>query len=72
MLIIPPPFIPHGRYSGGGPSSFKDIIICIIVAMIFIWMILTLDVWLFPFDGHPTLIEVLGNEFNWLSKLRIW
>lgn len=35
------------------------------------WIVLTLVWWLLDFD-NPTLVEVVKNQIEWVTSLRIW
>ena len=46
----------------------------IFAALLFVWVILTFFMWAMPFEGHPTLVQVLVDQWHWLGQLlrRIW
>lgn len=44
------------------------------IVVVVLWVMLTFAMWAMPMDGHPTLVQVLRNEWSWIANLarRIW
>lgn len=54
-----------------GSAILGSMVILCIVLFVAIFIVTMLH-WLFPFEGHPTLLAVLKDEWAWLISLRLW
>lgn len=58
------------KEDGDGPI-WLFILIIIISLIIGGWFIFTIMSW-FGSYNHDTLFEIIGDQFKWLSELRVW
>lgn len=46
----------------------------VLIAMFVAWITITICMWMYPgtYNGHPTLFEVIKNQYKFFSKLKIY
>lgn len=52
-------------------GTFVALLILFVVLFV-LWSLLTLMLWTLPFDGNPTLVEVIKGQWEWAKKLKIY
>lgn len=68
-------FIPYAPFmfkGSGGPTSWVDIVLALVSALIFIWFGLTIASWLMPLGDPKTLVQILIDQWKYITSLRIW
>lgn len=43
-----------------------------ILAAIIIWLVLIVVMWISPYEGNPTLLEVIKGQIEWVKTKRVF
>ena len=49
-----------------------DVVVIILILVFILWVLITLVMWLFPMGYDPTLLEVLKEQWEWITSKKIF
>jgi len=53
-------------------ETASGFLVCLLFFLVVAWLTFTLLSWMMPWEGHPTLVQVLAAQCHGLKSLRIW
>lgn len=68
----PGAFMVMNMGGGKGPDSWWEIVVILLCALLFVWVSFILMLWIFPMGEPKTLVEILLNQWKYITSLRIW